>query len=206
MTRLSHDTNPVSDPAAVKELQGDLQPGETLIWAGRPAQNGYWRGTRGKRDMLNLLGMVGALLFMSLIGWLAGEPLFWRWMLPLFWCLLPFGLVFNYFLDRSERKKTFFGLTNRRLLHRSFWVFPIWGMITNGHDLSDIVPLKAADDPQFGTLKIYGRTRHLGIMPSDRLFRRKYAREVELFDLENSERVRSLINAEIAKHEPTKWN
>lgn len=96
-------------------IQGELEAGEQLLWAGRPLQ-----GIRLRRSDLFMIP------FSLLWG---GFAFFWEWTVmqengPLVAQLfgLPFVLVGLYmiagrfFLEAKQREKTFYGISNERLI------------------------------------------------------------------------------------------
>jgi hypothetical protein len=100
---------------AQKVIQQELEPGERLIWAGQPLQ-----GMRFRRSDLFMIP------FSVLWG---GFAFFWEWTViqedgPLVAQLfgLPFVLVGLYmiagrfFLEAKQREKTFYGISNERLI------------------------------------------------------------------------------------------
>jgi hypothetical protein len=105
----------MNDPVAASVIQSQVQPGETLLWAGRPGQ-----GLRFQSSDLFLIPF-------SLI-W-GGFAVFWesqaiRMNTPLIFKLwgIPFVLIGLYFIagrflwDRWVRSKQIYALTDRRLI------------------------------------------------------------------------------------------
>jgi hypothetical protein len=102
------------DPQAQLEIAGSLDPGESLLWTGRPA-----RGV--------LLRPVDAFLIPFSVLW-CGFAVFWETMavrgrvVPFALVGAPFVaiglyvLIGRFFADARRRARTFYGLTDRRVI------------------------------------------------------------------------------------------
>jgi hypothetical protein len=88
-------------------LTGIVEPGESLIWAGRPAQ-----GLRLTRS--DLLTIPFSLLWVWLIG--DAVPLLFRlWGIP-FVVIGLYLIAGRFFVDARRRARTYYGLTDTRVL------------------------------------------------------------------------------------------
>jgi hypothetical protein len=97
-------------------LQPELLPGERLLWSGRPAQSWVPR----LRDAMTIpVGLVWGVIAVSFVFGALTDP---GENAPLLLCGLPFGLaalgmiVLPFVSTVLARRRTFYGLTNQRLL------------------------------------------------------------------------------------------
>lgn len=96
-------------------IQSKLLGGENLLWFGRPRQGFLFR----KSDMMMVpfsLLWCGFAVFWNTGVWYSDAPIFFRiWGLP--FLVIGFHFVFGRFiLDIFQRRKTYYGLTNERVI------------------------------------------------------------------------------------------
>lgn len=106
-------------------ISGELQPGEKLIWAGRPVNKGSF-GRQHIAQALFGIPFLGFALFwtgmaLTMTNASADTPWFFRYVFPAFG--LPFiavglGLVSGPFRARFRAGRMLYGLTDRRLILR----------------------------------------------------------------------------------------
>jgi Bacterial PH domain len=148
----------ISDPAT--ELARELDPGEKLLWSGRPAQGILFRSSDIFLIPFSLLWggfaifwELAALVATSRAGARAAGPV--AYVFPLFG--LPFVVVGLYLMvgrflvDRAQRRNTVYGITDRRAIIRS-GRFSRTTKSVNLRTLSDIT-LTERPDPR-GTITL----------------------------------------------------
>jgi hypothetical protein len=96
-------------------IESQLSGGERLLWSGRPRQGFFFR----KSDALMIpfsLMWGGFAIFWNAGVWFGNAPIFFRlWGLP--FLLVGLYMIFGRFLvDIWQRKKTFYGVTNERII------------------------------------------------------------------------------------------
>jgi hypothetical protein len=105
----------------INKLNEELMPGEKLIWSGQPQQGFLLRGADIFMIPLSLIWLWFAILWESLV--ISGLIYAKQTILIIFVLLgIPFVLlglytVFGRFIvDKAQRKKTYYGLTDHRIL------------------------------------------------------------------------------------------
>lgn len=142
---------------AEAQLHSELDPGENLLWAGRPSQGVVLR----KADALMIpfsLMWGGFAIFWEVSVLATGAPLFFTlWGIP--FVLVGLYMIFGrFFVDARIRDRRFYGLTDRRAIVRSGLFrtktesFPLEGMTRIGLEESrggsGTVSLGPAASPQ----------------------------------------------------------
>ena len=96
-------------------IESRLSPNEQLLWFGRPRQEFFFR----KSDALVIpfsLMWGGFAIFWETSVWMSNAPFLFRlWGIP--FVLVGLYMIFGRFLvDVRQRKKTFYGVTNERIV------------------------------------------------------------------------------------------
>lgn len=96
-------------------VEKQLSPNEQLFWFGRPRQGFFFR----KSDALMIpfsLMWGGFAIFWNAGVWSGNAPIFFRlWGLP--FLIVGLYMIFGrFFVDVWQRKKTFYGVTNERII------------------------------------------------------------------------------------------
>ena len=141
----------ISDPAT--ELASELDAGEKLLWSGRPAQGIVFRSSDIFLIPFSILWGGFAIFWevMALTAIGRSEPQapdMVRYVFPLFG--LPFvaiGLYImagRFFVDRAQRRKTLYGITDRRVIIRS-GLFRRTTKSLNLRTLSDVTLSESSD-------------------------------------------------------------
>lgn len=96
-------------------IQSKLLGGERLIWFGRPRQGFFFRKSDALTIPFSILWF-GFAIFWNSGVWLSDAPIFFRlWGIP--FLIVGFYFVFGRFIvDIFQRKKTYYGITNERIL------------------------------------------------------------------------------------------
>lgn len=141
----------ISDPAT--ELWSELDAGEKLLWSGRPAQGILFRSSDIFLIPFSLIWGGFAIFWEASVlaaVWRsdAQTPDMIRYIFPLFG--LPFvaiGLYImagRFFVDRAQRRKTLYGITDRRVIIRS-GLFRRTTKSLNLRTLSDVTLSESSD-------------------------------------------------------------
>lgn len=98
-----------------KELDAQLAPGETLLWSGEPRRGLFLRPSDLYLIPFSLL-WGGFAVFWNFGVWNSNAPIFFRiWGLP--FLAVGFHMIFGrFFVDAWQRSKTFYGVTNERVI------------------------------------------------------------------------------------------
>lgn len=96
-------------------VQSKLSGGEQLLWFGRPRQGFFFRKTDALIIPFSLLWF-GFAIFWNAGVWSKDTPMFFRlWGMP--FLIVGFYYVFGRFIvDIFQRKKTYYGVTNERIV------------------------------------------------------------------------------------------
>lgn len=93
----------------------ELEPREKLLWSGRPKQGFIFRGADAFMIPFSLL-WCGFAIFWEIAVLSSGAPPFFL-LFGGFFVLMGFYFVFGRFWwDSAQRKKTFYGITNERVI------------------------------------------------------------------------------------------
>ena len=96
-------------------LRRELEPGERLLWSGRPLQ-----GIRFRRSDLGVVGIGIAWCAMGLITFLTGRGSIEQAKSDPFFLFIAIGLVYmfsvRFVVDAIARRKIFYGVTDRRAI------------------------------------------------------------------------------------------
>ena len=120
---------------AESRIREELNPAEVLLWAGRPRQGLVLRKGEWFVITPHLLLLAFA-IFWTVVAIAMGAPIEFRIAGVLFIGLALYVTIGRFWGDSYERSKTFYGLTNKR-------VIIIWGLLWQ---LVRSVPLEIIDD------------------------------------------------------------
>ena len=106
---------------AYEAVERELNPGEQLLWAGRPRQGIMFRSSDAALIPFSLMWGGGAIIWEAMTVRSNAPLLFRLWGIP--FVLMGLYFIFGRFLvDSSMRAAIYYGLTNQRILiKRSFF-------------------------------------------------------------------------------------
>jgi Bacterial PH domain len=133
-------------------IKSQISSNEQICWVGRPKQGFFFRPSDAWGIPFTLL-YFGFLAFLSFHFWSSGSDLF----LKLFGIIfIIFGLYFligRFFVDLLQRKKTFYGITNERIVI----VCGVFSQETKYIDLEGLTETSIEENPNgYGTIT-FGR-------------------------------------------------
>lgn len=101
--------------AAAQVIQAELEPSESLLWAGQPGQGIKLR--RSESFMIPLSFLWGGFaIYWEYFVIKDGAPLFFR-LFGIPFVLVGLYMMFGrFFVEAKQREKTFYGLTNTRVI------------------------------------------------------------------------------------------
>lgn len=98
-----------------KIIESQLAPGEHLLWFGKPRQGFYF----GAGDIFRIFFSLvwgGFSVLAPVVVWKAGGGLFGKLFSIAFVAFGLYLIVASFFSDIAQRRKTFYGVTNRRVI------------------------------------------------------------------------------------------
>jgi hypothetical protein len=106
------------DFGAQNELQSELLPDEKLLWSGKPAGGIKLRSGDALLIPFSIFWFGFAIFWEFGATMSGGGPFFTIWGIP-FICIGFYICIGRFFYDKRNREKTFYGVTNNRIIIKS---------------------------------------------------------------------------------------